>query len=319
MRLCAGLLAVSQNGTVAFKKPALLDFFRDEGVSRVEQGHESMATLCFHYLKQARANIIKPWRHFRQTLRKLPSHPFLKYVLRYWPKHYRRAESLHNSLPAQLHQLLEVAVSDSFPKQQYPIAIRRMTLNCGLAFCKNNNFVHLSRLYHDMGACLDDVQLLELKEVPLQYLDSLRCQLEAKILARGKASHLVTANVDSDWTLVSQDTPESEPGSKSHNGPTPSARDLDALRQQLRQLDVKGKSERPFLQQLDVTQHELPLSGTSYAESSSGSTDPSSPETTTCPAIGRYDDLRRFHDHTVQQARLYPEGMDWQMVDNPGF
>ena len=154
LRLCSKVLQVCQNGEVVFVKPAMPEFLLRQPLHESKTGHETMARLCLQHLRRLGMHlIIRPWSGILSTLSSFAKHPFFQYVLKFWQKHYRIAERLPNDLPAQLFQLIETAVVNHLPEEQFlSIEKRRVALDTGAKLSQFYDFPILHELCGQMGA-----------------------------------------------------------------------------------------------------------------------------------------------------------------------
>ena len=154
MLLCSGLLQVCENGEVDFSRDPMRQFLLRQNIPEIQSGHETMVRICLqHFRRAGEWLILKPWTHFLNTLASFGTHPFFRYALKHWHNHYRLAENTTNDLPAQLHQIIEVAVVRDLPDEEYlSIEKQRLTLDTGAMLCGFYHFNTLGHLYQQMGA-----------------------------------------------------------------------------------------------------------------------------------------------------------------------
>ena len=334
VKLCSDLLVVSDDGELEFSAPPMRQFLLKSSVAKVSDGHHSMARLCLRYLEKAgRRLVLRPWTNFRQTVKDFASKPFFNYVLRYWPKHYREAETLHNDLPAQLHRLIEMNVLDYFSEQDYlSIQIRRFTLDTGLALCVEHDFTHLQSIYRQMGGRAQRQPFCELDNISHAevYLleDELLLQLEHGdssqcACSEGESAHSepppAHGELDDDWVALSGQQSSSTLGGRCELCKEYSsvASEVHRINAQMHSLAIDPHQCEARLLMNDLVDTDMSASDASLDDSQTASTAPSSPgaDTFYSPFAGRGNDLRRFPYSHVQQDVRYPSGTDWCLVD----
>ena len=155
MRLCSHLLQTHEDGSVDFSKTPMRRFLLDSEVLDTRSCHEVMTKTCLQHIQQSESrSILRPSKSFWRRLTEFGANPFLNYARRYWPRHYRVAETEDNDLPTQLHDMVELAVVAEHPKEQgyLNIEIRQMTLDACLQLSLFHGFEILEKLCRRAGA-----------------------------------------------------------------------------------------------------------------------------------------------------------------------
>lgn len=302
--------------------------------SDVSNRHHSMARLCLHYLgKAGRRLVLRPWTNFRQTVKDFASKPFLNYVLSYWPKHYREAETIHNDLPAQLHRLIELDVLDYFSEQDYlSIQIRRFTLDTGLALCAEHDFIHLQSTYRRMGGRAQRQPFCELDNITQTEVDLLKDELLQQIehgharyvCSEAKPTHngpLAHGERDDGWISLSRQHTSSvrDVSCETYKAHNIVASEIQRVNAQMQSLAIDVHHKEGRMATNDQADTDMSASDASFYDSRTASTAPSSPgaDAFCSPFTGRNNDLPRFPYSYVQQDGQYPREADWCLVDRP--
>ena len=155
LRLCSHVLRRREDGSVEFSRTLMRRFLLTSEVLDVHSCHETMTRTCLQYIQQTESQtILRPSKNFWGHLTGIRSNPFLNYARRYWPKHYKLAESENNDLPTQLHDTIEVAIIADHPKEDgyLNIEIRRLTLDACLQLSLLYGFTFLENLSRRAGA-----------------------------------------------------------------------------------------------------------------------------------------------------------------------
>ena len=332
VQLCSDLLTVYDGGELDFRIPTMRQFLLGSSDPDISNGHDSMTRLCIHYLEEAgRRLVLRPWSDFRQTVKDFTSKPFLNYVLKYWPKHYREAETPYNDLPAQLHHLIEMEVLDYTSEQDYlSIQIRRFTLDAGLALCAEHHFTHLEDMYQRMGGRALRQPFCELDNITQSEVDLLEDEL-LRQLEHGCTRHACSEGDPEHDELLAQDELEDgwialfrEQSSSALGGRHESYEEHDQLASDVRRVNAQMQSlaidlslTEARLQVSDLPDTDMSASDASFHDSQTASTAPSSPgaEAFCSPFARRSDDLQRFSYSHVQQDGQFPGRSDWCLVD----
>ena len=336
VQLASDLLFVSDHGELEFKSHLMHQYLLGASNPGLSTGHNSMTRLCLHYLRRAgRRLVLQPWTNFRQTTRDFSFKPFLEYVLTYWPKHYREAEHFHNDLPAQLHQLVETAVLACLPEQEQDyldIQVRRITLDTGLALCKEYDFAYLQTIYQSRGARAQRQPFYELDNITQPEVDLLKDELLEQI-EHGHARHVCSEDksmhnglptqgeLDDGWIPLSRQCTSSVLGIdcvpyKDHDTVASEIHHVDAQMQSLA-IDMHQSEGRLCMNNQADT--DMSASDASFYDSQTASTAPSSPgaDAFCSPFTGRDNDLPRFPYTYVQQDGQYWGETDWCLVNRP--
>ena len=155
MQLCSSVLQTHEDGSVDFSRSLMRRFLLDSEVVDIRNCHETMTRTCFQHIQQTESRtLLRPWKNFWRTFSELTLNPFINYARKYWPKHYRIAESASNGLPARLHDMVELAIVADHPREEgyLSIEIRRMTLDVCLDLSLRYGFEVLEQLCRRAGA-----------------------------------------------------------------------------------------------------------------------------------------------------------------------
>jgi hypothetical protein len=155
MRLCSRVLETHEDGSVDFSSSIMRRFLLESEVLEARQCHETVTRTCFQHIQQTEApTVLRPWAGFWRQLTEAGHNPFFNYARKYWPRHYRLAETDTNDLPNQLHGMVELAIVAEHPKEEgyLNIEIRRLTLEACFNLSKRYGFEILEKYCRRGGA-----------------------------------------------------------------------------------------------------------------------------------------------------------------------